>query len=45
MAPKELEKKLKKEEKVKKAITIDKKKNVQKYQSGVRVTHLTNYGI
>jgi hypothetical protein len=43
MAPKKLENKLKKEEKVKKAITIDKKKKiVQKYEGGVRVTHLTN---
>ena len=39
MAPKKLEKKLGKEEKVKKAITIEKKKEiVQTYDSGVRVT-------
>jgi DNA invertase Pin-like site-specific DNA recombinase len=39
--PKKLEKKLMKEEKVKKAITIEKKKEiVQKYKSGVRVTDL-----
>ena len=41
MAPKKLlvEKKLRKEEKVKKAITIEKKKEiVQTYESGVRVT-------
>jgi hypothetical protein len=43
MAPKKLEKKLKKEEKVKKAITIEKQKeNVQKYESGVRVNYLAN---
>jgi hypothetical protein len=41
--PKKLEKKLRKEEKVKKAITIEKKKEiVQKYESGVRVTDLAN---
>jgi hypothetical protein len=35
--------KLKKEEKVKKAITIEKKKeSVQKCESGVRVTHIAN---
>jgi hypothetical protein len=35
MAPKKLEKKLRKEEKVKKAITIENKKEiVQKYESG-----------
>jgi hypothetical protein len=35
MAPRKLEKKLRKEEKVKKAITIEKKKEiVQKYESG-----------
>jgi hypothetical protein len=43
MAPKKLEKKLRKEEKVKKAIIIEKKKEiVQKYESGVRVTDLAN---
>jgi Mor family transcriptional regulator len=43
MAPKKLEKKLRKEEKVKKAITIEKTKEiVQKYESGVRVTDLAN---
>jgi len=43
MAPKKLEKKLRKEEKVKKAITIEKKKEiVQTYESGVRVTDLAN---
>jgi DNA-binding protein Fis len=43
MAPKKLEKKLRKEEKVKKAITIEKKKKiVQKYESDVRVTDLAN---
>jgi DNA invertase Pin-like site-specific DNA recombinase len=43
VAPKKLEKKLRKEEKVKKAITIEKKKEiVQKYESGVRVTNLAN---
>ena len=43
MAPKKLEKKLRKEEKVKKAITIEKKKEiVQTYESGIRVTDLTN---
>jgi sorbitol-specific phosphotransferase system component IIBC len=43
MAPKELEKKLRKEEKAKKAITVKKKKEiVQKYESGVRVTDLAN---
>jgi Mor family transcriptional regulator len=31
-----------KEEKVKKAITIEKKEIVQKYESGVRVTDLAN---
>ena len=42
--PKKLEKKLRKEEKVKKAITIEKKKKeiVQTYESGVRVTDLAN---
>jgi hypothetical protein len=39
MAPK----KLRKEERVKKVITIEKNKEiVQKYESGVRVTDLTN---
>ena len=43
MAPKKLEKKLRKEEKVKKAITIEKKKEiVQTYESGVRATDLAN---
>jgi len=43
MAPKKLEKKLRKEEKEKKAITIGKKKEiVQTYESGVRVTDLAN---
>ena len=43
MAPKKLEKKLRKEEKVKKAITIEKKKEIaQTYESGVRVTDLAN---
>jgi Mor family transcriptional regulator len=43
MAPKKLEKKLRKEEKVKKAVTIENKKEiVQKYESGVRVTDLSN---
>jgi len=43
MAPKKLEKKLRKEEKVKKAITIEKKKEiVETYESGVRVTDLAN---
>lgn len=43
MAPQKLEKKLRKEEKVKKAITIEKKKEiVQTYESGVRVTDLAN---
>jgi hypothetical protein len=41
MAQKNLEKKLMKEEKVKKAITIE-KDIVQKYESGVRVTDLAN---
>jgi hypothetical protein len=40
MAPKKLEKKLRKEEKVKKAITIEKKKEiVKKYESGRFGTH------
>jgi len=43
MVPKKVEKKLRKEEKVKKAITIEKKKEiVQTYESGVRVTDLAN---
>ena len=41
--PKKLEKKLRKEEKVKKAIAIEKKKEImQTYESGVRVTDLAN---
>jgi hypothetical protein len=41
MTPKNLENKLRKEEKVKKVITIEKKKEiVQTYESGVRVTDL-----
>jgi hypothetical protein len=41
--PKKLVKNLRKEEKVKKVITIEKKKEiVQKYESGVRVTDLAN---
>jgi hypothetical protein len=40
MAPRKLEKELRKEEKVKKAITIEKKKEiVQKYESGRFGTH------
>jgi hypothetical protein len=43
MAPKKLENKLRMEKKVKKAITIEKNKEiVQKYESGVRVTDLAN---
>jgi Mor family transcriptional regulator len=43
MIPKKLENKLRKEEKVKKAITIEKKKEiVQKYESGFGVTDLAN---
>jgi hypothetical protein len=43
MVRKKLEKKLRKEEKVKKAITIEKKKeSLQKYESGVRMTDLAN---
>jgi hypothetical protein len=43
MAPKKLEKKPRKEEKVNKAIIIENKKEiVQKYASGVRVTDLAN---
>ena len=43
MAPQKLEKKLRKEDKVKKAITIENKKEiVQTYESGVRVTDLAN---
>jgi hypothetical protein len=41
--PKKLENNLRKEEKVKKAITIEEKKEiVQKYESGFRVTDLAN---
>lgn len=43
MAPVKLEMDIRKEEKVKKAITIEKKKEiVQKYESGIRVTDLAN---
>jgi Mor family transcriptional regulator len=43
MTSKKLENKLRKEEKVKKAIIIEKKKEiVQKYESGFRVTDLAN---
>jgi DNA invertase Pin-like site-specific DNA recombinase len=43
MSSKKLQKKLRKEDKVKKAITIEKKKEiVQKYESGVRVTDRAN---
>jgi hypothetical protein len=43
MAPNKLENKLRREEKLKKAITIEKKKEiVQKYESGVSVTDLAN---
>jgi DNA invertase Pin-like site-specific DNA recombinase len=43
MTPIKLENKLIKEEKVKKAVTIEKKKEVvQKYESGVRVTDVAN---
>jgi DNA invertase Pin-like site-specific DNA recombinase len=43
MAPIKLGNKLRKEEKVKKAITIEKKKEiVQKYESSFRVTDLAN---
>jgi Mor family transcriptional regulator len=43
MTPQKLENKLRKEEKVKKAITIEKKKEiVQKYESGFCVTDLAN---
>jgi len=43
MATKKLEKKLRKEDKVKKAITIEKKKEiVQTYESDVCVTDLAN---
>jgi hypothetical protein len=42
-SPKKLQKKPRKEEKVKKAITIEKKKEiVQKYKSGIRMTDLAN---
>jgi len=41
--PQNVEKKLRKEEKVKRAITIEKKKEiVQTYESDVRVTDLAN---
>jgi hypothetical protein len=43
MTPKKLENKLRKEKNVKKAITIENKKEiVQKYESGVRVTDLAD---
>jgi hypothetical protein len=43
MAPQKLENKLRKEEKTKKVITIEKKKDVmQKYESGFRVTDRAN---
>jgi Mor family transcriptional regulator len=43
MAPKKLENELRKEEKVKKAITIEKKNEiVQKYENGFHVTDLAN---
>jgi Mor family transcriptional regulator len=43
MAPKKLENKVSREEMAKKAIKIEKKKEiVQKYESGVRVTDLAN---
>jgi Mor family transcriptional regulator len=43
MAPKWLENKIMKKEKVKKAITIEKKKEIlQKYESGFRVADLAN---
>jgi Mor family transcriptional regulator len=43
MTPKKLENKLRKEEKVNKAFTIEKKKKiVQKYESGFLVTDLAN---
>lgn len=42
MAPKMLEKKLRKEEKVKKAITIEEKEIVEKCESGLHVTDLAN---
>jgi hypothetical protein len=42
MAPKKLQKKLRKEEKVKNAITIEKKEILQKYEGGVRVTDVAN---
>jgi hypothetical protein len=40
--PKKLQNQLRKEERVKKAITIEKKKIVHKYESGVRVTDFAN---
>jgi DNA-binding NarL/FixJ family response regulator len=42
MHPNRLESKVRKEEKVMKAITIEKKEILQKYESGVRVTDLAN---
>jgi Fe2+ transport system protein B len=43
MTPQKLENKLRKEEKIKTAITIEKKEDiVQKYKSDVRVTDLAN---
>jgi hypothetical protein len=42
MAPKKLEKKLRKEKKVKKAITIEKKKIVQKYGVSGKLRTLYN---
>jgi hypothetical protein len=43
MAPKKLQKKPRKEERVKKAITFERKKEImQKYESGVRETDLAN---
>jgi hypothetical protein len=41
MAPKKLEKKLRKEEKVKKAITIEKKEIMQKYGVSVNYAQYT----
>lgn len=45
MSPKKLEKKLRKEGKRKKAITIKKKNSVEKYESGMRVTNLNTYSM
>jgi Mor family transcriptional regulator len=43
MTPQKLENKLRKQEKVKRAITIEKKKKIgQKYENGFRVTDLVN---